>query len=98
MPPGDICLRAVTAWAAVATGLTAAAPSHPVAPVVSLGAVINALPARDRTHTCRTRSLYAPNKDKPGVKEATAVSYKEWLQHRKKFNKKRKEKPSPTKC
>jgi hypothetical protein len=62
MPPGDIGLRAVNARTVVATGPTTAAPSHPVAPMASLGAVMNALAARYRTHTCGTKSSYVPIK------------------------------------
>jgi hypothetical protein len=40
----------------------------------------------------RNKVIVCPNKDKPGVREAANMNYKEWLECRKKLNKKRKEK------
>ncbi len=40
----------------------------------------------------RNKLIVCPNKDKPGVCEAAKANYKEWLEHCKKLNKKRKEK------
>jgi hypothetical protein len=39
----------------------------------------------------QNKVIMCSNKDKPGVKEAANVNYKEWLERRKKLNKKRKD-------